>query len=142
MSLNSRFWSKVEKTESCWNWTAYIHKSGYGRFYLNGKIEHSHRLSYEEKYGKIPQGLQIDHLCRNRKCCNPDHLEAVTHLVNVQRGLAGKINNNQSKKTHCPQGHEYNEENTVDISGRRHCRLCRQIRARQDYQRKKLEMLQ
>jgi len=141
--LDERFWSKVDKTSTCWNWVSNISYNGYGTFYYNKKLQYSHRLSYESIKGKIPKGLQIDHLCRNRKCVNPDHLEVVTQKENCRRGLAGI---NQTTKTHCPQGHEYSEENTYiaprkNRSPDRHCRICTQIRKHQFNQRKKMELV-
>jgi len=135
--LSGRFWDKVitsdihfYKYTACWEWTACIHHDGYGQFKLNGKNEQAHRLSYEDKFGTIHEGLEIDHLCRNRKCVNPDHLEPVTHPENVKRGLAGFINGLiRRAKTHCPQGHEYSKENTyVYPNGKRMCRTCNRIR--------------
>ena len=85
-----RFTDKIEiDTDSeCWNWTAAIFKGlGYGKFNFNGKTCYAHRVSYELHVGEIPSGLQIDHLCRNRKCVNPDHLEPVTHIENIRRGM-------------------------------------------------------
>ena len=122
-----RFADKIElgpEIDSCWNWTAHKDKGGYGKFKLNGKTVSSHRLSYELYKGSIPKGLQIDHLCRNRGCCNPDHLEAVTGKENVRRGDVGK-NNQHINKTHCIYGHEFNEENTyLTKLGSRDCRKC------------------
>lgn len=108
--LDSRFWDKVEKTDSCWNWTGSDRREGYGCFGFNGKTEQSHRLSYEDVKGKIAEGLQIDHLCRNRKCVNPNHLEAVTHRENTLRGNNFIAQN--ARKTHCIRGHEFTPENT------------------------------
>lgn len=111
----------------CFNWVGCLSKNGYGRFNLNGKMVRTHRLSYKLYRGEIPQGLEIDHLCRNRKCCNPEHLEAVTRKENVLRGETGKHNR---IKTHCKNGHEFNGKNTyIKLTGGRGCRECNRIRA-------------
>lgn len=95
---------------------------GYVRYTRNGKTEYGHRLMYELFIGPIPEGLQIDHLCSNRACINPEHLEAVPPHVNKMRGRAGEW---QKAKTHCPHGHEYTEENTWrSHRGHRYCRAC------------------
>ena len=136
MILNDRFWSKVDKTDSCWNWTGGTNGKGYGQFGINGKTKSVHRLSYEYTKGMIPKDLQIDHLCRNTLCVNPDHLEAVTHQENVQRGLSGFVNGiRQRVKTHCPQGHSYSKENTkirvYNNKPARHCKTCLRIKNRE-----------
>jgi hypothetical protein len=127
-----RFWSKVDKTESCWNWTASKNTQGYGGFKLNGKVKKAHRVAYELTRGHIPDGLVLDHLCRNHSCVNPDHLEPVTHRENTIRGVVGEMTRNrQLSKTHCRRGHEYTEENTyVSPKGDRTCKSCRNYRAR------------
>ena len=110
----------------CWVWIgATDSRSRYGRMIVDGKTRYTHRVSYETFVGPIPDGLQIDHLCRNRACCNPEHLEPVTPLVNTHRS---PITN--ATKTHCPNGHEYNEENTRMTAGRRHCIPCNRIACR------------
>lgn len=114
-----RFWSKVNKTEGCWLWTASTNKNGYGRY---GNAS-THRVAYELCIGPIPAGFEVDHVksrgCTNRHCVNPAHLEVVTKLENIRRG-------GFAAKTHCPQGHPYNEENTYLTIERRHrmCRVC------------------
>jgi hypothetical protein len=126
-----RFMDKVSINEDtdCWIWTAYCNKDGYGNFWYNKKYLRAHRFSYEYFREPIPNGLQIDHLCRVRNCVNPYHLEPVTTQENTKRGESGKW---QREKTHCKQGHEYNEENIIWLNDKngekryRGCRLCRQ----------------
>lgn len=113
-----RFWAKVEKTDTCWTWIASLDGRGYGQF----DHQRSHRVSYELLVGPIPEGLVLDHLCRNKRCVNPDHLEPVTHLENLRRGTPGSAHN--TRKTHCPKGHEYTPENTRVKDGKRNCKAC------------------
>jgi len=122
--MESRFWAKVDKNgpNGCWVWTAMKTAAGYGEFWPSGpRMMYAHRLAYELLVGKIPEGLQIDHLCRNPSCCNPEHLEPVTQAENMRRGNAGK---NTRERTHCPHGHEYSPENTRIYNGRRFCKQC------------------
>lgn len=123
MELPERFQSKFvpEPNTGCWLWTANTSRDGYGKFsYKGGQL--AHRFAYEVVKGPIPDGLRIDHLCRQRCCVNPDHLEAVTHRENCIRGLRGMLT------THCPHGHEYTPENTTHNSkGGRVCRECKRI---------------
>lgn len=100
----SRFWKNVEKTNRCWNWKGTI-TQGYGRFWLPNRrrVTQAHRLSYELLKGPIPDGLTLDHLCRNRSCVNPDHLEPVIGRVNTLRGEGPPAIN--SRKIHCIRGH-------------------------------------
>jgi len=120
-TTEQRFWEKVEKTDSCWNWIAATN-NGYGIFKLNGKSVRSHRFSYELYKGKIPKGLTIDHLCRNRKCVNSEHLEAVTQKVNVLRGISIQAIN--ARKIYCINGHKFTPENTMKRKTGRMCRIC------------------
>ena len=122
MAVADRFWAKADKSGECWLWTASRTKKGYGQF----KAEHmvyAHRFAYELLVGPIPDGLTIDHLCRVRHCVNPDHMEPVSNRVNVLRGDAVSALNVQ--KTHCPQGHPYDEANTRLYRGSRYCRTCK-----------------
>ncbi len=134
--LLERFWSKVEVIGSgCWEWRGGLATNGYGRFNLgNGKSVPAHRITYNLLKGDIPEGLEPDHLCRNRKCVNPDHIEAVTRRENIMRGLLPETNRNlQLSKTHCPQGHPYDKNNTyVDPQGFRQCKKCNTLTGRQE----------
>lgn len=127
-----RFLTKIEvQPDECWHWTAARHPLGYGAFRPEGRrrVVRAHRWSYEFFVGPIPPGLQIDHLCRNPRCVNPDHLEPVTPGENVRRKPVS-VNQN-TYKTHCQQGHEFSPENThIAPNGQRICRACRRNRAR------------
>jgi hypothetical protein len=79
-----RFWDKVQRGAACWNWVGTLMVTGYGGIRYHGKNRTAHRVSYELHYGPIPDGLQIDHACRNRLCVNPDHLRAVRDGENKQ----------------------------------------------------------
>ncbi len=126
-----RFWSKVNKGAStdCWEWTAKIERNGYGRFWVNGHSVSAHRFAYELTHGPIPKGLTIDHLCRNRTCVNPAHMELVSLRTNVLRGSG--FTAQFAKKTHCPQGHPYDLFNMrINRRGARLCRECERERNR------------
>lgn len=125
-TAEERFWAKVEKTDTCWLWTGTLGFGLYGRFNLTGGgTVAAHRQSYEWAKGPIPDGLELDHLCRVRNCVNPDHLEAVTHAENMRRARAA------TAKDYCYRGHEFTPENTlIDRDGWRRCRECRGIRQR------------
>lgn len=141
--LEERFWSKVEKTDGCWNWMANKDRNGYGRFWPTGRqTAMAHRVSYELMVGPIPAGLQIDHLCRNTSCVRPDHLEPVTRTENMRRGVTAFSAVN-ARKTHCPAGHPLSGENLREgrpsrSSKERTCRECHNEKSRQRRAAKKL----
>lgn len=140
MSILQRFWSNIVITDGCWLWKGYINKDGYGRFKIKNRHYMVHRFSYERYKEEIPEGLEIDHLCRHRNCVNPEHLEAVTHLENIRRGdlsYNGALNRN---KVYCLHGHEFNEVNTYyRPNGKRNCRECHKLLER--YRRNKRRVL-
>ena len=117
-----RFTAKVVTGPGCWEWRGTVGNNGYGRFMIRRKTVTVHRYSYITMKGPIPQGLQIDHLCRNRKCVRPSHLEAVPPRTNVLRGVG--IMAQKARQTHCIHGHEFTPENTAHYKGRRCCRQC------------------
>lgn len=130
-----RFWNKVAlpNEQGCMEWTAGLKSNGYGQFGVGRRATarklYPHRVSYELLVGPIPKELEVDHLCKNRRCVQPDHLELVTHAENLRRSRS--ISTVNAEKTHCPQGHEYNEENThIRKNGNRQCRVCGREQAR------------
>ncbi len=131
----SRFWPKVNKTDTCWFWTSVVLQRGYGQFSVNGRKVMAHRWAYEDVYGPIPDGLTIDHLCRNRDCVRPLHLEAVTNAENIRRGI-----HRNTAKTRCIRGHSLSGDNLYTTpDNRRQCRTCRQTRDRRILQRRMQE---
>lgn len=119
---------KIASHSDCWLWQGKTQNSGYGQFSIGSrktvrKLVYAHRFSYEQMVGCIPPGMQIDHLCKERLCVNPDHLEVVTPRVNTHRG--NTITAKNAVKTACPSGHPYNDANTIVSAGKRYCRTCR-----------------
>ena len=137
-----RFWPKVnfDSGGDCWIWTASINPKGYGQFRVGTKpdgravVIHAHRFAYMDTVGSIPEGMELDHLCRVRACVNPMHLEPVTTRENQRRSPISFVTIKGSR-THCANGHEWTEENTYWYSSRggnphRQCRQCKRDRRR------------
>lgn len=135
-SAEERFWARVIKTDYCWGWIGGKSSHGYGEICENGKSILAHTFSYRLHKGEVPAGLEIDHLCRNRNCVNPDHLEAVTKKENILRGNCPQAIN--ARKTHCNHGHPYSGENLIirRSTGWRYCRLCQREWAKSQRQRR------
>lgn len=135
-----RFWSRVTKDGPenglvegrCWLWTGKPNDAGYGTLRIGsrpGRLERAHRWLFLHEGGIIPDGFELDHLCRTPACVRPSHLEPVTHKVNVLRGVG--ISAKHSRKTHCNAGHQFNEANTLRTAkGWRVCRTCKAVQAR------------
>lgn len=143
-----RYWKFVDKRDDgCWLWTGAKTNGGYGHFWRGDRQVVAHRWSYEHLVGPVPDGLDLDHLCRNRSCVNPDHLEPVTRSENLLRGETGKHGNEglnsapaiNRNKTHCKHGHAFTPENTYISTNKRKgtkhraCRACHRERSRRRY---------
>lgn len=140
--LPRRFWDKARVEPSgCWRWTA-AKSAGYGKFAWNGESVHAHLVAYRTLIGDIPDGLVADHechrpdncrgggTCMHRSCVNPAHIGLKSNAKNTSRGRVSHWN---MRKTHCPRGHEYTDENTRVSDGKRYCRSCERERADRRY---------
>lgn len=122
----TRFWNFVDKTETCWFWTGGTSR-GYGRFWLAGRTPQAHRVAFEDAHGPIPVRMVLDHLCRNRNCVRPDHLEVVTPGENVLRGVGLSAEN--KRKSSCKAGHPLSGDNLyIDPRDQRVCVTCQRAR--------------
>jgi len=112
---------RISLKHDCWEWMGFRNRQGYGHCQYRGRSHLVHRLVYTMTKGAIPQGLTLDHLCRNPSCVNPEHLEPVSQRENTLRGVVGQ----KMMATHCSHGHEYTEENSYYRKrGGRECRKC------------------
>ncbi len=139
--IHQRFWDKCipEPMSGCWLFMTSDNGRGYSRLMVDSVFWYAHRFAYTRLVGPIPEGLQLDHKCRVRCCVNPAHLEPVTNRENTLRGngpaataIANRLRGESI--THCKRGHEFNEENTYLVfsgNGRRQCRTCSALRARE-----------
>lgn len=119
------FWEKVLKSDGCWTWTGSLSVHGYGKVTRQRRFRSAHRLAYELLIGPIPAGLTLDHLCRNRRCVKPAHLEPVTMRENLRRGDSPSAIARRTNR--CKNGHVYTPENTYFWRGGRSCVVCRRI---------------
>src|SRR5450631_2878208 len=150
-TLSERFEAKVVRGDGCWEWTGTHNQDGYALMAVVStravrKFMVAHRYAYETEVGAVLEGMELDHLCRNRGCVNPAHVEPVTHQVNVKRGRVAETNREHvhraqvaaaaswRARTHCPSGHEYNDVNTyITPKGHRLCRPCHAARELERY---------
>jgi hypothetical protein len=136
-SVEDRLWGRVDKTETCWLWTGHTAGEGYGVISVDGRDAYVHRLVHEWLVGPIPEGYEVDHLCRVRLCVRPEHLEAVTQQENHRRAMAYR-RAKHAARTHCRHGHPW-KTNAYFDRGRRRCRTCQRAAQRAWYYRQKGE---
>jgi hypothetical protein len=122
--------------DDCIEWKGARTRDGYGEKWWKGGKKRTHRIAYEWAYGPIPEGLCVLHKCDNPPCCNPSHLFLGTNHDNQQDSLR-KGRHANAAKTHCPQGHPYDEKNTVRYKNARHCRTCQNKRRAERRRREK-----
>lgn len=148
-SAAERFWAKVDldgpipphrpELGPCWVWTAKRTDKGYGQFHLEGRLQVAHRAAWHLADRTVPDGLVLDHLCRNRACVRVSHHEPVTQRINLLRGVGVTARN--ASRTHCPQRHPYDEANTLRSVSRgrrgRRCRTCHAASQRARYHRQR-----
>lgn len=138
--FEKRFWGKVEKTKGCWIWKGGL-SQGYGRLQIGSRKDGSrrkvlaHRIAYELMIGDIPKGKELDHLCRNRACVRPEHLEPVIKKINILRGIGMGAQNAQKK--FCKHGHEFTKDNTYFLKRGRECKKCHKAWQKKYHEKKK-----
>jgi hypothetical protein len=135
-TAEARFWSKVNKTDACWEWTA-SKRYGYGQFRVGGGGSANlgaHVVAYIWLIGPVPAGLVLDHLCRNRACVNPEHLEIVTAEENSTRGKVSRA----AEIPNCPNGHPWSENTLMPTNGWRMCKACNYPRSKEYNRRRRL----
>jgi HNH endonuclease len=123
--------------DGCWYWMGALNNKGYAMVGLSGKGVLVHKALYERGVGPVPDGYELDHLCRHRSCVCPGHLEPVTHTENMRRSpLVGR--NQNTDKRYCKRGHEFTEANTrIKLDGSRACRICQREQGYKDFLRRK-----
>ncbi len=135
ISAAERFWPKVVKSGDCWMWEGNRTPRGYGMFWSGERLVSAYRWAYEDAEGSVPNGMELDHLCRVHACVRPSHLEAVVHRTNILRGVGPTAIN--ARKTHCNYGHLYSDDNLyLPPSGQRVCLTCKR-RLQQGYRQRR-----
>lgn len=120
---------RVDSQSGCWEWMANRTTQGYGRVWVEGRLQQAHRVTYALLLGPIPDGLVLDHfLCDNPPCVNPEHLRPTTNRANVLRGSGPTAAH--ARVTHCPHGHPYAGSNLYVNKGKRYCRVCKDLSRR------------
>lgn len=129
VSILKRFTAKyVVSGDGCWRWHGALQPTGYGMLWNGRRPEQAHRVAYKLFIGEIPDGCEIDHICRNRSCVNPSHLRAVSHRENMR--VSDTPMGRNARKTSCKRGHHLAGNNLRHINGTRQCRECMNLRAR------------
>ncbi len=124
----------INPDTECWEWQRFVDRYGYGMVGRSNKTHRAHRVSYEAFRGVIPEGLTVDHLCMNRRCVNPDHLECVTHVDNTKRAAAAR------RKEECSHGHPLSGDNLYVYKNRRFCRTCNRIYMKKSLNKRALKV--
>ena len=132
--LSSRFWAKVDRRlNGCWTWRAALQRNGYGTFGVGRKMVPAHRVAWALANGSIPFGMNVDHLCRNRSCVRPDHLEAVTSRENSLRGAHPQFT--AHRELRCTRGHDLSTDDAYAVmaNGGKRCKECQRMRNKRWY---------